>query len=134
MPELTPEYIASITEAELRAAGYHVRQITSYRFEEPIPGYLAGVKEESKANREVAFCVDEEEAWRRNRYDFAPRKALEEAQARIIALEALVREAYAAIDIDNIEYDDSGFIQGDWHLMSPYWRGRAAKLLEVGDV
>lgn len=60
-------------------------------------------------------------------------QALAEAQTRNAALEALVREAYAAIDIDNIEYDDSGFIQGDWHLMSPYWRGRAAKLLEVGE-
>lgn len=122
MPELTPEYIASITEAELRAAGYHVRQITSYRFEEPIPGYLAGVKEESKANREVAFCVDEEEAWRRNRYDFAPRKALEEAQARIIALEALVREASVAYDAFSHDFSV---------IMPTDWRERAAKLLEV---
>ena len=121
MPELTPEYIASITEAELRAAGYHVRQITSYRFEEPIPGYLAGVKEESKANREVAFCVDEEEAWRRNRYDFAPRKALEEAQARIIALEALVRDMLSHM----------GMVGR--HHMPIDVSERAAKLLEVGE-
>lgn len=125
MPELTPEYINSITQEELRAAGYTVE-----KEDEDDDGWFV-LRRHGEMIYEFSYYVD---AWCMARRDYAPRKRLAEFQARIAALEALVREAYAAIDIDNIEYDDSGFIQGDWHLMSPYWRGRAAKLLEVGDV
>ena len=130
LPEITPEYIASITEEELKAAEY---QFVDYPAVPYAQHRIVVLLQDVNLNKSIPMFSSPAAAIAFAASHYAPRKLLAEAQARIAALEALVREAYEAIDIDNTEYDDSGFIQGDWHLMSPYWRGRAAKLLEVGE-
>lgn len=115
MPELTPEYINSITQEELRAAGYTVE-----KEDEDDDGWFV-LRRHGEMIYEFSYYVD---AWCMARRDYAPRKRLAEAQARIAALEALVREASVAYDA--FSHDFSVIMPADW-------RKRAAKMLEVGE-
>ena len=123
MIELTPEYIASITQEELEA-GYIVESenddgsawFTVYHHDEKV--------------YECSYFVD---AWHFARRDYAPRKLLAEAYARITALEMLVRcadELLAGSEPVLARIYDGGDTR-DW-VYKDDWRDEAAKLLEVG--
>lgn len=126
MPELTPEYINSITQEELRAAGYTVE-----KEDEDDDGWFV-LRHHGEMIYEFSYYVD---AWCMARRDYAPRKLLAEAQARIAALEMLVRcadELLAGSEPVLARIYDGGDTR-DW-VYKDDWRDEAAKLLEVGDV
>lgn len=117
LPELSAAYIASITEEELRAAGYEVKEGYSLGWSRAATGVSVGKKFLTWVHNDV-------QGWNFAREHYAPRKALAEAQARNAALEALVREASVAYDA----------FSHDFSVIMPIdWCKRAAKLLEVGE-
>lgn len=121
-PELSAAYIASITEEELRAAGYEIRS-----FYYPGEGDTFGIY----INGAYFLTLHTKDAaWLFAREHYAPRKQLAEAQARISALEALVREAYEARS--TFDYIVKPGVQLGY-VMNIDWRERATKLLEVGE-
>ena len=114
------EGFKSITEEELKAAGYEVQ---GYKPEGVFTRWRVLLNGEFLYTSAPRF-IEKGMALAFARDHYAPRKVLAEAQARNAALEALVREASVAYDAFSHDFSV---------IMPTDWRERAAKLLEVGE-
>lgn len=116
------EGFKSITEEELKAAGYEVQ---GYKPEGVFTRWRVLLNGEFLYTSAPRF-IEKGMALAFARDHYAPRRLLAEVQARNAALEALVREAYGETC--------SGVYEDDvYDAMPAAWRERAAKLLEVGE-
>ena len=132
MPELTPEYINSITQEELETAGY---SFTDYPCEPYTRHRIVVLHGDVSLNAATPMFQTPEAATTFAASHYAPRKLLAEAQARIAALEMLVRcadELLAGSEPVLARIYNGGDTR-DW-VYKDDWRDEAAKLLEVGDV
>lgn len=132
LPEITPEYIASITEEELKAAEY---QFVDYPAVPYAQHRIVVLLQDVNLNKSIPMFSSPAAAIAFAASHYAPRKLLAEAQARIAALEMLVRcadELLAGSEPVLARIYDGGDTR-DW-VYKDDWRDEAAKLLEVGDV